>query len=270
MGRTPRNALGRCGPALAATSPLPVALANCCRRVCRVRRRSSSPARAAVPSVPPFSSSPSCSPPGTWIILTSSLEERKRPGLLHLLSRGKGGGEARGTLLLRLIPHRCRRSPVPLVPHPPFSPAPPATHTHPLRPDVCIVASPDRLIVVFSGESGPRGRGEQSPAPEDTPSGARTHRKHARPSSRAPSCASTPPVTSGRETHGAEQTRSSRRQERVGARRCAVRSAAAAAPLGAGGARAALDRPPPRRQERGERRCDFPVAAAPPGGPVKR
>ena len=81
------------------------------------------------PHSPPF---PPALPPGPGSILTSSLEERKRPGLLHLLSRGKGGGEARGALLLCLV--LVAAPPVPLVPDPPFSPTPPATPTHPLRP----------------------------------------------------------------------------------------------------------------------------------------
>ena len=43
---------------------------------------------------------------------------------------------------------RCRSPHSPCSP-PPSSPTPSATHTHPLRPDVCIVALTNWLIVVF-------------------------------------------------------------------------------------------------------------------------
>ena len=71
--------------------------------------------RVAVPSVPPILLLPHPAlPPGSGSILTSPLEERKRPGLLHLLPRGKGGGEARGAPLLRVVV--VAAPPVPLVP----------------------------------------------------------------------------------------------------------------------------------------------------------
>ena len=47
--------------------------------------------------------SPSFPPSGSRFILPSPLEERKRPGLLHLLLRGKGGGGSRGIPLLRVV-----------------------------------------------------------------------------------------------------------------------------------------------------------------------
>ena len=87
-------------------------------------------------------------------ILHSPQEEMKRLGLLHLFLRGKGGGGACGAPLLRaVIAVAPSVPPVPLL-LPlllPLLPLPP------LRPDVCIVALPDRLIVAsFVFRSSPR------------------------------------------------------------------------------------------------------------------
>ena len=101
---------------------------------CRPRCRS--PRSLLLPLPPPYL-------PGS--ILPSPQEERKRLGLLHLLLRGKGGGGACGAPLLRAAVAAAPSGPLvplllplllPLLPLPP------------LHPDVCIVALPDRLIVV--------------------------------------------------------------------------------------------------------------------------
>ena len=55
-----------------------------------------------------------CPPPGSGSILASPLEERKRPGLLHLLPRGKGDGGVRGPPLLCVI--IAVAPPVPFIP----------------------------------------------------------------------------------------------------------------------------------------------------------
>ena len=100
---------------------------------------SSSPSAPRFPPSPLFSSFFSCSPSRTWILLTSPLEERKRQGLLHLLPRGKRGGDAHSAPLLRLV--FVAAPPSPCSP-PPSSPTPPVNLTQPLHPDVCIVAFP--------------------------------------------------------------------------------------------------------------------------------
>jgi len=67
------------------------------------------------------------------------------PRLLRLLLRGKGDEGPRGALLLRVgvvtVPFV-----LPISSFPSYSPC---TPTHPFHPDVCIVALPDGLIVVF-------------------------------------------------------------------------------------------------------------------------
>ena len=76
---------------------------------------SSSSSVSRFPPPPPHSPpSPPALPPGPGSILTSPLEERKRPGLFHLLPRGKGGGGARGAPLLRVVV--VAAPPIPLVP----------------------------------------------------------------------------------------------------------------------------------------------------------
>ena len=56
-----------------------------------------------IPSFRPTPPSLSLSLSGSGSILPSLLEERKRPGLLHLLLQGKGVGGARGAPLLRVV-----------------------------------------------------------------------------------------------------------------------------------------------------------------------
>ena len=77
--------------------------------------------------------------------LPSPLEGRKRPVFLCLLL-GKGGGGAQRS---SPSPRRRRRFTYSPCSPPPSSPHLPATPTHPLRPDVCIVVFPNGLIVVF-------------------------------------------------------------------------------------------------------------------------
>ena len=100
-----------------------------------------------IPLIPPTPPTPSCSPPWSGSILTSPLKERKRPGLLHLLPRRKGGGGVRGAPLLCVVVAAV--PPVPLIPLLlplllpllPHSPPPP-------RCVYCCVF-PHGLIVVF-------------------------------------------------------------------------------------------------------------------------
>jgi len=185
----------------------------------RKRRRKSprgvsslSPSASRFPPSPHSPPSPPAVPPRPGSILTSSLEERKRPGILHLLSRGKGGGEAQGALLLRLVVVAAPLFPLfpvllslllPLLPTPTPS------------PQMCVLLLPPTgWLLCLAGIACP-GAGGNNP-----------------------------------------RRRRTRRQARgrTGSTERALR----------------LTVLPPRRQERGERCCDLPAAAAPPGEPVKR
>ena len=109
---------------------------------------SSSPSASRFPPSPLFSSFPSCSPSGTWIhpYLSSRGEEEARAPPPPS-PRKRRRRSARRSSPSRRRRRRSPRSPPPSPP--PSSPTPAATPTHPLCPDVCIVALPDGLIVVF-------------------------------------------------------------------------------------------------------------------------
>jgi len=101
-----------------------------------------------MPLFPPIPPSPSLSPSGSGSILPSPLEERKRPGLLHLLLQGKGGGGARDAPLLRVVV--VAAPPFPLVPLllPLLLPLlPPSTPSAQMCVLLCVFFH--RLIVVF-------------------------------------------------------------------------------------------------------------------------
>ena len=99
--------------------------------------------RVAVPSVPPFSSFPSCSPPGTWIhpyLFSRGEEEARAPPPPFPRKRRR-----RSTRRSSPLPRPCRRSPCSPCSRSSFLSYSPC-YPHPPPPPSCF---PDRLIVVF-------------------------------------------------------------------------------------------------------------------------